>query len=239
MVRDRRVARTDEREEEFLVPSPPIPGPASVRYYDPLDGHRTLCIEFAQTPRTRDGILGFASSYGWLGEPVATSHNLVPGAEPLQFWKREIRAMARAVELWEQKKSKSLRDELLKLVNERLGTPRPILGGARDDDCCVEFFPSRVQPFLVPDGARFALRLVPRNLIGALWLQFAQIVSRTRKVSQCRACGKWFAPLKAERGKKRLYCSDACRWRAFRRRKKARRLETRRVKLRQTAARAR
>jgi hypothetical protein len=42
-----------------------------------------------------------------------------------------------------------------------------------------------------PSGA-LRLSLVPRSLLGALWLQLAHILSEGVKISTCRHCGTWF-----------------------------------------------
>ena len=43
----------------------------------------------------------------------------------------------------------------------------------------------------VPPG-RLNLRIVPKNLMGAIWLQFASGIDGNKDYRRCRACGKWF-----------------------------------------------
>lgn len=62
---------------------------------------------------------------------------------------------------------------------------------------------------------RLELRVQPKNLIGALWVQLAQAIDGNRNYRRCGACGKWFETGKS-RGNPRKYCSDACRQRARR-----------------------
>jgi hypothetical protein len=67
------------------------------------------------------------------------------------------------------------------------------------------------------------LHLRPDNLIGALWLQFAQAIDGTKTYRQCPSCGIWFE-LSPELGvrRHRVYCSNACRTRAYRNRPRRR-----------------
>lgn len=91
---------------------------------------------------------------------------------------------------------------------------------------------SRVAPELVyrhnEDGALVStpLALVTTGgLIGALWFQFAKAIDEGKFFSQCSVCGNWFegraeaSGLKGVR-KGRQYCSDACRQKAYRDRKR-------------------
>jgi hypothetical protein len=73
-----------------------------------------------------------------------------------------------------------------------------------------------------PGGAgdnptQLVLDLEPKNLLGAVWLQLAQAVGGNRKFRECGGCRRWFECSLAARSDK-LYCSDACRARAYRER---------------------
>jgi len=64
------------------------------------------------------------------------------------------------------------------------------------------------------------VRLSPINLIGALWLQFALAVDGNVGYAHCQSCGSWF-PIASGAGRTdKRYCSDACRMRAYRQRKR-------------------
>jgi hypothetical protein len=85
----------------------------------------------------------------------------------------------------------------------------------------------RVRPQLLWDMERplsrhVYLRLVPQNLIDALWLQFAEAVSQGTKYKQCEleSCKKWFA-LGKRNSEKKHYCDDTCKQAAYRERKAA------------------
>lgn len=64
---------------------------------------------------------------------------------------------------------------------------------------------------------RLEMRVVPKNLLGALWLQFARAVDGNRDFRRCRQCGQWFAVSPSERTS-REFCSNACRSKAYRER---------------------
>jgi hypothetical protein len=68
------------------------------------------------------------------------------------------------------------------------------------------------------DTAHLDLMMVPHDLIGALWLQFAQAVTRETEFRQCVMCGDWFS-LDGRNSQSREYCSNACKQRAYRERK--------------------
>lgn len=78
--------------------------------------------------------------------------------------------------------------------------------------------PLRLLP--VPDTNDFMLRLVPDSLVTAMWLQFAQAISSAHEYGQCDVCEKWFVASEGKGKPKRRYCSDACRVKAQRLRKK-------------------
>ncbi len=63
-----------------------------------------------------------------------------------------------------------------------------------------------------------AVYVVPRDLLGALYLLFArEAMGGLRAPKFCDGCGKWFIP---EGSMKQTYCSDSCKYRAYRKRKK-------------------
>lgn len=69
-----------------------------------------------------------------------------------------------------------------------------------------------------PEMTELGLYLVPRSLLGALWLQFAQAVAGNKSYRQCEYCAAWFEVSLGASRPTRLYCSDACRFKAYRHR---------------------
>ncbi|MEW6047164.1 MAG: hypothetical protein AB1609_11880 [Bacillota bacterium] len=79
----------------------------------------------------------------------------------------------------------------------------------------------RVSVELVWDEPHTRLRLsiVPRSLIGALWLQFARAITDRKTYRRCEECGTWFEVSPGAARADRIYCSNACRTKAYRMRK--------------------
>ena len=63
------------------------------------------------------------------------------------------------------------------------------------------------------------LRLVPKNLLGALWLQLARAVDEGREYRRCVACEKWMEISLEVFRKNRRTCSERCRQKAQRQRR--------------------
>jgi hypothetical protein len=76
---------------------------------------------------------------------------------------------------------------------------------------------------LVPDPSgnktldRF--EVAPQNLLGALYLQLGQTIAGCREQRQCKECMKWFELVPQDKGRKE-FCSDACKAKEYRERKK-------------------
>lgn len=91
---------------------------------------------------------------------------------------------------------------------------------------------NRVSPRLLWNVKRghpksLGLYFVPTNLLGVIWLQFAEAIVGTRSFRQCSACKTWIVISRAKEGSRssRFTCSTACRMRLYyRRQTEARRL---------------
>ncbi|MFZ5768638.1 MAG: hypothetical protein ACOY3F_08080 [Bacillota bacterium] len=84
-----------------------------------------------------------------------------------------------------------------------------------------EHLKGQVSPRLLWDEhrSRLGLHIVPQSLIGALWLQFAHAITGRKAYRRCEECGTWFEVSPRVARTNRIYCSNACRTRAYRRRK--------------------
>jgi hypothetical protein len=83
---------------------------------------------------------------------------------------------------------------------------------------------------------QLGLYVVPHGLIGALWLQFSRAIDGNKEYRRCRECKTWFevAPDTARTNKR--FCTDACRFKAYRKRQaEARRLYAKGASLEQIA----
>jgi hypothetical protein len=68
-------------------------------------------------------------------------------------------------------------------------------------------------------SGRPALSFVPETLLGAIWLQFAQAVVGDADYRACGECGRIFEVSRTASRADRLFCSGACRSKAYRARK--------------------
>jgi hypothetical protein len=62
------------------------------------------------------------------------------------------------------------------------------------------------------------LEFEPSNLLSAMWLQFALAITGNKTHRQCFACQTWFELSPEVTRSDRLFCSNACRTRAYRQR---------------------
>ena len=64
------------------------------------------------------------------------------------------------------------------------------------------------------------LKMKPNSLIGALWLQCMMALNNNKAYATCSSCRKWFEVPQNVLNKGKKYCSDACKSKAYRTRKK-------------------
>lgn len=69
-----------------------------------------------------------------------------------------------------------------------------------------------------PSSGCLELRLWPKNLLGALWVQFGRAVDGGKNYERCSTCGKWFEVSPEGMRPDAKYCSVNCRVRAGRER---------------------
>src|SRR5207244_929510 len=70
----------------------------------------------------------------------------------------------------------------------------------------------------VPGEETLTLRLQPASLHHALWLQFAFAITGNKSYRRCPECQRWFELSPVLNRADRLFCSNACRTRAYRQR---------------------
>jgi hypothetical protein len=226
-----------------------LPGGSPIR-----DEHGRACLDFAN----QHGLLGLEF------EPFKTPRGVPVQAERVRAWVAEIDAMKRAVLLWEsieQKDEESLRSRLggrwqpggAKLgrdtvsfggykydVAERIG-PSDVLARARLilSELLAKKLRDHAAPELVPDerARELSLRIVPQNLLGAMWVQFARTTEGSRDIRRCATCGTWMFISPDTFRTNRRYCSDTCRVKTHKQRKRrARDLRASGAALREIAA---
>ena len=79
-----------------------------------------------------------------------------------------------------------------------------------------------VKPQLMLDDHenKMNLKLKPCSFIGALWLQCVMALNDRKVYANCSTCHKWFEVPHNVVNKGKKYCTDACKSRAYRKRKK-------------------
>jgi hypothetical protein len=72
-----------------------------------------------------------------------------------------------------------------------------------------------------PSAGQQILRIIPTNLLGAMWLQLANAITGHKEYRSCVECGTWFEVSKDGRGgtKRKVFCDTACKVRDYRRKK--------------------
>jgi hypothetical protein len=82
---------------------------------------------------------------------------------------------------------------------------------------------SRVRPqlFLSPNGSGLEGHDEPVDLLGAMWQMLFDMICVNGDHRRCRACRNWFEVSPNDSRGDRQYCSDACRMRSYRQRKKS------------------
>ena len=76
---------------------------------------------------------------------------------------------------------------------------------------------SNVSARLLWDHKQLSMHQVPRDLISALWLQFARAIEGNREYQQCEECRNWFEVSSPDGGRKdKRFCNTACRARFWR-----------------------
>jgi hypothetical protein len=165
--------------------------------------HRQPCLHRVLAACRHDQIVAMANNYGLLTVTVARKpdpgkpvHADMLPPEPVEIWRREIRAFRTITDLWDSGKGREL---VAHRITERLART-PFHLTARLDG-----------------NGKIVLRYRPVLLVDALWQQFAREVAGIIQCAKCPApgCGRWF--LRSAGRSDRQYCSPPCRMRVWRR----------------------
>lgn len=181
------------------------------RRFDLFEPGSSAFLEFAQTPLTEDGVKDFADRYGLLEDDVDRYGRLKDDPDEFDYklgrdisiWFANIRDMRRYVERWRKSKVTGDFSKIIRDLRELF----------------IDFPP--VGLFLKIDRLSASPKLCIRagSLIDALMAELVLAIDGNLNLGACVQCRKWF-PLKAGRGRSdKAYCSNACRMRAYRKRK--------------------
>jgi len=70
--------------------------------------------------------------------------------------------------------------------------------------------PSTVRILFDADAEKMVLRVCPSNLLAAMWLQCARVLTLNPTFKACEHCGKWFELSAEQRRRRSKYCSGRC-----------------------------
>jgi hypothetical protein len=154
--------------------------------------------------------VGLAKAFEWRGERVfyrgTPKTHASPGQptgdllhEPVDFWDQIGELVAQS----HIRKGDLIRPALLWVLGQINANLRQHNGPAL---------------FWDPRRSQIVYQDISVNLIGFIWLQFAQAVHAGKQSRQCCACGRWFEIAKGASRTDRLTCSNTCRTRVYRRR---------------------
>ena len=138
-------------------------------------------------------------------------------------WAEEMLGLSLAVELWNLVRIQDV-DELAKMVKSDESDPLTAGVVHLGDWLTTEIAKGRLEVRYVPIGVNppsFVRLVVPSDLRTWLWLQFAEAVRKNTAFNQCGYCCDWFEIRPPATRKSRGYCSESCRSKAYRKRKKA------------------
>ena len=232
----------------LLVPNLPKRFPDVPRRYRPLH-ETGLFRTLAEVRPTKDAVLAFAQEYGTLGMEEQVAEVGPFTGLSLRTWQHHIRVLKELIDLWdavakgrdeELQRFESLIYPLQYLSpdpkdhdehwwkasrawerNDRRGLALMFL----EDTVTTWLHRSGVSASLISDPARQELDLyfTPINLWGVVWLQLAQAIAAKKQYYRCQnaKCRKPFEVSKGPLGKNknRRFCSDPCRFQAYRDRK--------------------
>jgi hypothetical protein len=178
------------------------------RRFDLFESGSSAFLEFAQTPLTEDGVKALADRYGPLEDDRGSKEREYEWGRSIDAWFANIREMRRTVELW---RKSTVTGDFSRIIREvRLSFE---IGG-RDSGPPVALLLKKD-----PWSASPKLCMRPISLHQALWAQLLLAIDGNLNLRGCVQCRKWFT-LEAGRGRSdKEYCSNACRMRAYRKRK--------------------
>ena len=182
-----------------------------IRRFDLFQSGPSTFLEFARTPLTPEGVKAFVDVYGPLYARRAEEYCITDFfGHYIGVWASEIREMRKAVELWDELKTTGDFSKLIRVLERRSD-----LRAQRDRE-----FGTETSILLKKDrsgAARLCIR--PAHLRDALWIQLALAIDGNLNLRACVECRNWFT-LEAGSGRSdKVYCSNARRMRAYRKRR--------------------
>ena len=172
-----------------------------VRCFDLFEEASSPYEHFVNTPALRGDVEG----------PTALANRFGPlheGPQWLDNWTHSIKTLQKASKFWKKADHTGDFKQLIRGFSQ-IGLK---LIGRNRIDASISL---REDPHT--GAARLCLR--PETLLDALWTQLAQAIDGSQSLRNCVVCKQWFTISAGQGRSDKEYCSDACRMRAYRRRK--------------------
>jgi hypothetical protein len=172
--------------------------------FDLFQTGKSTFVEFATRALTKEGVRALADRYGPLFENDHAGHRI-------DIWYTEMSALRKAVDLWDKANTTLDFNRVIRALKQPASEPSS-KGKPSGTDAKVLLKKDPIE-----GSARLCIR--PSNLRDALWIQLAMAIDGNLNLRTCVECRSWFT-LDASRGRSdKEYCSNACRMRAYRKRK--------------------
>jgi hypothetical protein len=171
-----------------------------------------LFLEFANSPQSPEGVLGFAARFGRLGQNIQNMHIERP-SEHVADWFAHMQKIKRLHEMSQEAIAKGESEQSMNLY-------------ATIADEVANELATLTRPAMLYDpteSARPMPGLMPISLLGELYLQLGRAIGEKKEFARCGYCGRFLdvGGGRSDRG----YCNESHRVLAYRARKEdARRL---------------
>lgn len=236
---DARGAEPTEKNKKIFVLVPRTPN-SDTRVYDPFEDEPGMFRDFALCGSNKDSVLAFVNKYGpfsWKDTNTYSSNDIHGWYEcglreddsfdetfDRWSWRSTVMDVAlRPLDALERSLSAGVDDERKRSVENILLPEMVTLFCRMNSFAQFRIEISDCRPPGSFFGPEYALRLHPSSLIEVMWLQYAQVITGQKVLRPCVVCGKPFdvGPGQWASKETKEYCSEACRSKADRQRKRA------------------
>ena len=190
--------------------------PQSEKYrcFDLFEEAPSPYLEFVNAPANPLTPLYEAEPAKTLADRFGPLHG--EGPQYADQWYISIMEMRQAVTKWERAKTTGDFRPIVRFVS-RHGVTRRKFGRFFESDVGRIDTNILLRDDPLSGAARLCIR--PSTLLNALWTQLAQAIDGSESLRTCVECKKWFTIKSGEGRSDKEYCSNACRMRAYRKRK--------------------
>lgn len=180
------------------------------KHFDFFQSNPSAFLEFAQTPLTADGVRTLADRYGPLRTRVRERRCIDDfWGHHVDYWRSTMNALRKAVEVWDKTKVTGDYSQIIRIMERGEHPVR------------LEEVGTGLRVLLKKDPLEATARLCirPIHLRDAVWIQLAHAISGSQSLATCVECKAWFT-ISTDHGRSdKEYCSNACRMRAYRKRR--------------------